>query len=191
MSGAARSWPAWRSAGPGRKIPDLSMALEGRFTGHHAMMCRLHLDRIRGSNAAVRDLDDRIAAAASAWQEAIELLETILGFGGITARNWIAEIGPAPHEWFASAAKLASWAGLAPGNYVGAGKRRYGRTGDAGTYIKPALVERPGPRSGTRTGSRPATTPWSAGWAGRRTRPPARRPSSRSRTPCSRSPGPS
>jgi transposase len=123
------------------KIPDLSMALEGRFTGHHAMMCRLHLDRIRGYNAAVRDLDDRIAAAASAWQEAIELLKTIPGFGDITARNWIAEIGPAPHEWFASAAKLASWAGLAPGNYVSAGKRRYGRTGDAGTYIKPALVE--------------------------------------------------
>ena len=28
------------------KIPDLSMALEGRFGEHHAMMCRLHLDHI-------------------------------------------------------------------------------------------------------------------------------------------------
>jgi hypothetical protein len=117
------------------------MALEGRFTGHHAMLCRLHLDRIRGYNTAVKDLDDRIAAAASAWQEAIDLLKTIPGFGDITARTWIAEIGPTPHEWFATAAKLASWAGLAPGNYVSAGKRRYGRTGMAGAWIKPALVE--------------------------------------------------
>jgi transposase len=123
------------------KIPDLSMALEGRFTGHHAMMCRLHLDSIRRYNAAVRDLDARIAEAASAWQDAIGLLKTIPGFGDITARAWIAEIGPAPHEWFATTAKLASWSGLAPGNYVSAGKRRYGQTGMSGTWIKPALVE--------------------------------------------------
>ena len=54
---------------------------------------------------------------------------------------WIAEIGPAPHRWFASYEKLASWVSLAPGNYISAGKRRHGRTGDAGTYIKPALVQ--------------------------------------------------
>ena len=123
------------------KIPDLSMALEGRFTDHHAMMCRLHPDRLSGYDAAVKELDDRIAAAAAPWQREIDLLKTIPGFGDVTARTWIAEIGPAPHEWFSSAAKLASWAGLAPGNYVSAGKRRYGRTGDAGTYVKPALVE--------------------------------------------------
>ena len=123
------------------KIPDLSMALEGRFTGHHAMLCRLHLDRLKGCNAAVRDLDERIAAAAAPWRREIDLLKTIPGFGDITARTWIAEIGPAPQDWFATAAKLASWADLAPGNYVSAGKRRYGRTGMSGTYIKPALVE--------------------------------------------------
>ena len=122
------------------KIPDLSMALEGRFTDHHAVLCGLHLDAIRRHDAAVRDLDARIAAAAAAWQDTIGLLKTIPGFGDVTARTWIAEIGPAPHEWFATVAKLAAWAGLAPGNYVSAGKRRYGRTGSAGTWIKPALA---------------------------------------------------
>ena len=123
------------------KIADLSMALEGRFTGHHAMMCQLHLDAIRGYDAAVAGLDARIAAAAAPWQREVELLKTIPGFGDVTARTWIAEIGPAPHQWFSSAAKLASWASLAPGNYISAGKRRHARTGDAGTYIKPALTE--------------------------------------------------
>ena len=41
-----------RTAG---KLADLSMALTGRFTEHHALMCRLHRDRIAGFDAAVAD----------------------------------------------------------------------------------------------------------------------------------------
>jgi len=127
-----------RTAG---KLADLSMALEGRFTGHHALMCRLILDRIKGLDAAAGDLDRRIAARAVPWQREIGLLKTIPGIGDIVAQAWIAEIGPAPHQWFPSHDKLASWVSLAPGNYISAGKRRHGRTGDAGTYIKPMLVQ--------------------------------------------------
>jgi transposase len=123
------------------KLADLSMALEGRFTDHHALMCRLHLDRIKIHDAAVEDLDKRIKARAAPWQREIGLLKTIPGFGDTVAWAWIAEIGPAPHQWFATAARLASWVSLAPGNYVSAGKRKHGRTGDAGTYIKPMLVQ--------------------------------------------------
>jgi transposase len=123
------------------KLADLSMALEGRFTEHHAMLCRLHRDAIRAYDAAVADLDRRIADKTAPWQREIDLLKTIPGFGDTTARAWIAEIGPAPHEWFSSPEKLASWVTLAPGNYISAGKRRHGKTGDAGTYVKPALVQ--------------------------------------------------
>jgi transposase len=123
------------------KLADLSLALEGRFTGHHAAMCRLHLDRIRGYDADITGLDLRILVALEPWQREIGLLKTIPGFGDVAAWAWIAEIGPAPHEWFASAARLASWAGLAPGNDVSAGKRRQSATGGAGTYIKPVLVQ--------------------------------------------------
>jgi transposase len=86
-------------------------------------------------------LDARIAASAAPWQREAGLLKTIPGFGDIVAWTWIAEIGPSPHERFSSAAKLASWAGLAPGNYVSAGKRGYGRSGEAGTCVKPVLVQ--------------------------------------------------
>jgi transposase len=123
------------------KIADLSMALEGRFTDHHALMCRLHRAAIKDYDAAVRDLDKRIAARAVPWQREMDLLKTIPGFGDVVAWAWLAEIGPAPHQWFSSSGKLASWASLAPGNYISAGKRGYGRTGDAGTYIKPMLVQ--------------------------------------------------
>ena len=43
-----------RTAG---KLADLSMALTGRFTGHHALLCRLHLDRIAVFDEAVAGLD--------------------------------------------------------------------------------------------------------------------------------------
>jgi len=127
-----------RTAG---KLADLSMALEGRFTEHHALMCRLILDQIKVHDTAVGDLDQRIAGLAAAWQREIDLLKTIPGFGDVVAWTWIAEIGPAPHQWFGSQEKLASWVSLAPGNYISAGKRRHSRTGDAGTYIKPVLVQ--------------------------------------------------
>src|SRR5213076_1447506 len=44
------------------KIPDLSMALEGRFGDHHAVMCRLHLDHIDHLEAMLARLDAQIEA---------------------------------------------------------------------------------------------------------------------------------
>jgi transposase len=127
-----------RTAG---KLADLSMALTGRFTEHHALLCRLHQDRIAGFDAAVAGLDGRIAGKVTRWQREGRLLASVPGFGDVVTSAWLAEIGPAPHQWFAGQGKLACWAGLAPGNHVSAGKRRYGRVSDAGTYIKPALVQ--------------------------------------------------
>ena len=127
-----------RAAG---KLADLSMALAGRFTEHHALLCRLHRDRITSFGAAIADLDERIAGKAARWQREVELLKTIPGFGDVVTWVWLAEIGPAPHLAFSRHDKLASWVTLCPGNNVSARKRKSGRTGDAGTYIKPALIQ--------------------------------------------------
>src|SRR6266851_6177635 len=127
-----------RAAG---KLTDLSMALAGRFTGHHALLCRLHLDRITVFDAAVAGLQVQITAKAKPWQRETGLLKTLPGFGDAVAQAWLAEIGPAPHLHFATHEKLASWVTLCPGNNISARKRKHGRTGDAGTYIKPMLVQ--------------------------------------------------
>ena len=127
-----------RAAG---KIADLSMALAGRFTDHHALLCRLHRDRITLFDDAVAGLDGQIAQKAGRWQPELDLLKTIPGFGDVVAWAWLAEIGPAPHRHFASHEKLASWVSLCPGNNISARKRKHGRTGDAGTYIKPMLIQ--------------------------------------------------
>jgi transposase len=122
-------------------MADYARALQGRFTGHHASMCRLIIDQVTALGEAIAGVEAQIEAKAAAWEREIALLKTIPGFGDAVAWAWIAEIGPAPHRWFSDHGKLASWAGLAPGNHVSAGKRGYGRTGEAGTWIKPALVQ--------------------------------------------------
>jgi transposase len=127
-----------RTAG---KLADLSMALAGRFGEHHALLCRLHRDRIAVFDDAVGGLDDQIAGKAARWQREADLLASVPGFGDVVTWAWLAEIGPAPHRWFAGHDKLASWVTLCPGNNISARKRKHGRTGDAGSYIKPMLIQ--------------------------------------------------
>jgi len=91
------------------------MALAGRFTGHHAMLCRLHLDRLAVFDTAVSGLDERITARAVPWRREQDLLMSVPGFGDIVSQAWLAEIGPAPHQWFSTCEKLASWVTLSPG----------------------------------------------------------------------------
>jgi transposase len=123
------------------KLADLPVALAGRFTEHHALLCRLHRDRVKVFDEAVAGLEAQIAGKAAPWARELDLLKTLPGFGDAVARGWIAEIGPAPHLHFASHDKLACWVSLCPGNNISANKRKHGRTGDAGTYIKPMLVQ--------------------------------------------------
>ena len=88
------------------KLADLSQALTGRFTGHHAALCRLHRDRIAQLDRAVGDLEARIAVKAPPYQRELDLLKSIPRAGDAVASAWPAEIGPAPHECFASHAYI-------------------------------------------------------------------------------------
>ena len=127
-----------RTAG---KLADLPVALTGRFTDHHALMCRLHLDRISMFDDAVGGLDTKISPLVARYAAEAERLKTIPGSGDVVTAGWLGAIGPAPHQHFATAERLASWITLCPGNYISARKSRSGRTGDGGNYIKPLLVQ--------------------------------------------------
>ena len=88
------------------KIPDLSMALEGRFGEHHALMCRLHLDHIDHLEAMTTALDAQIEAMMTPFRAARDLLTTVPGIGPLAAAAVISEIGadvrgssPTPPTW--------------------------------------------------------------------------------------------
>jgi transposase len=123
------------------KIPDLSLALEGRFGDHHAMLCRLHFGHLDHLEAMLGELDARIEAMMQPFRAARDLLMTIPGIAALTAAAVISEIGPAPREFFPDAAQLASWAGVCPGNHESAGKRHSGRRRHGNPHLQPVLVE--------------------------------------------------
>jgi transposase len=75
------------------KIPDLSMALEGRFGDHHALMCRLHLDHLDHLDAMIGKLDKQVEAMMVPFRAARDLLVTIPGLGPLPAAAVISEIG--------------------------------------------------------------------------------------------------
>jgi len=123
------------------KIPDLSMALEGRFGDHHALMCRLHLDHIGHLEEMIAALDAQVEAMMAPFQPQRDLLTTVPGIGPLAAAAVISEIGANVREYFPDAAHLASWTGICPGNHESAGKRYSGQRRHGNQHLQPVLVE--------------------------------------------------
>jgi transposase len=123
------------------KIPDLAMALEGRFGDHHALMCRLHLDHIGHLEEMIAKLDAQIEAMMQPFRAERDLLTTIPGIGPLAAAAVLSEIGASVAEFFPDAAHLASWAGMCPGNHESAGKRHSGKRRHGNQHLQPVLVE--------------------------------------------------
>ncbi len=123
------------------KIPDLTLALEGRFGEHHALMCRLHLDHIGHLDAMIAKLDTQTETMMAPFHTERDLLTTIPGIGMLAAAAVLSEIGASVTEYFPGAAHLASWAGLCPGNHESAGKRHPGKRRPGNQHLQPVLVE--------------------------------------------------
>lgn len=123
-----------------QKIPALQQALVGRVTDHHRFMLRMHLDHYEQLEAFIGEFGKRIMEQLAPFAEQVELLRTIPGIQDRTAQVLLAEIGPDLTP-FATAAHLASWAGVCPGNNESAGKRRSGRTRKGNQWLRSALIQ--------------------------------------------------
>jgi transposase len=75
----------------------------------------------------ITSLSTEIEHAITPFAHQIHLLDTIPGIDQRTAQGLLAEIG-ADMSVFATAARLASWAGVCPGNHESGGRSRSGAT---------------------------------------------------------------
>jgi transposase len=122
------------------KIPDLAMACAGRFGDHHALLARMHTDHIDHLTRMIEGLDIRIGEVTDPFAGQLKLLRSIPGIGERAAQVIISEIG-VDMARFPTAAHLASWAGLCPGNNESAGKHKSGRTRKGNAEIRTILTE--------------------------------------------------
>lgn len=130
------------------KTEDLRLALAGRFTTHHATMIDLHLARIDHLNQMLTQVAEKIgqvdldpqAGLIAPFTDQIALLTSIPGIGERVATVIVSEIGVDMGR-FPTAAHLAAWSGLAPGNNESAGRRRRARHRKGNTHVQSILIE--------------------------------------------------
>jgi transposase len=121
-----------------KKIPELRLALNGRFNDHHALLIGLALDHIEHLEAAIAALDGEVDRVIAPFAAARDLLDTIPGVAKRAAEVIIAEIG-ADMSRFPTPGHLASWAGVCPGNNVTGGKRHSGKTNKGDLWLGETL----------------------------------------------------
>lgn len=123
-----------------RKREDLIKALEGLVGSHQRFMLREQLGHIEELDVRIERVSREVAERLGPFEEALERLETIPGWGRRTAEDVVAEIG-LDMSRFPTHKHLASWAKMCPGLNESAGKRKSGKTGQANRYLRCALVE--------------------------------------------------
>ncbi|HAJ3957537.1 TPA: IS110 family transposase, partial [Escherichia coli] len=123
------------------KKEELKRALKGLMGPHQKKLLETQLRHIDFLDKEIEELDAEVKERMRPFEKDLELLDTIPGVGWRTAEQMIAEIGTDVGNQFGTAAKLCSWAGLAPGNNESAGKRKSGRTRKGNKKLRSALVE--------------------------------------------------
>lgn len=137
----------------------LERALHGVVGAHQRFVLAEQLSHIDELDARVARLDAEVARrmappaatsgapadaadpdALAPFEDAVRRLDTIPGVGRRTAEAIVAEIG-VDMSRFPTAAHLASWAGMCPGQNESAGKRRSGTTRPGSPFLRAALAE--------------------------------------------------
>jgi transposase len=122
------------------KRTELERALAGRVSGHHRLLLTTHLAHVDFLDEEIVRLSAEIAERLRPVADQMQRLDTIPGVDRQTAEVLLAELGTELAR-FPSAAHLASWAGMCPGNHESAGKRRSGRTRKGSKWLRRTLIE--------------------------------------------------
>jgi len=123
-----------------KKLPELEAALQGRFSRHHALIVSEILAKLDYLDELIERLSVEVGEAIAQFAQQVQLLDTIPGVDKRMAEALIAEIG-VDMSRFGSSARLASWAGLCPGQHESAGRSRGGKTRKGSKWLRAHLTQ--------------------------------------------------
>lgn len=109
------------------KLDRRVQALEGSMQEHHRFLLGELLEDLKQLEESVGRVEREITRRMAPFEGALQRLETIKGVNRVTAWSLVAEMG-VNMEQFPTAAHLASWAGVCPGNNESGGKRKSGKS---------------------------------------------------------------
>jgi transposase len=118
----------------------LVAALHGLLGEHQRGMLAAQLRHIDFLDTEIGTLSAEVEQRMRPFAVAVALADSIPGIALRTAEAILAETGTDMSR-FPSAAHLASWARVCPGNDESAGKRRSGATGPGNHWLRSALIE--------------------------------------------------
>ena len=102
---------------------ELWEACNGFMNEHHIYLLQTIRQNTMDTEKIILELNDRIRALLSPYENILEHLREIPGLGHKTAEDLVAEIG-LDMEVFPSENHLSSWVGVSPGNNESAGKKK-------------------------------------------------------------------
>jgi transposase len=105
------------------KKQEIEASLDGTLSSRHLFLLQCLQSHIHYLEQELIQIDNTLFEAMKPYQQQWELLQTIPGIDQISAAMLIVEIG-IDMQQFGSPEKLASWAGMCPGNNESAGKKK-------------------------------------------------------------------
>ena len=122
------------------KEEELFKSIKGFFTEHHRFQLVSILTLIESVEKQIAVVHERLSTLLSDRREKVDQLMQIPGISDVSGQALLCEIGDTLDQ-FQTAASLASWAGLCPGNNESAGKRHSGRSPVRGSIVKTIMIE--------------------------------------------------
>lgn len=122
------------------KREELLLATDGALSNTQKILTKAMLNHIDDMTKRIDELDKVIDDEMDMFNDDLKKIQEIPGIGRRSAEVILAELGNDMSP-FPSAAHLASWAGLCPGNNESAGKRKHGKTTKGNKALKTTLIQ--------------------------------------------------